>query len=60
MQIQDEKLYSLEETSIILSLSKQTLRNLDNDKKFKAYRTEGKHRRYRGIDIRNKIEEMKQ
>jgi len=56
--IQEEKLYSLKQTSFILGISKQTLRNWDNNSFFKAVRTSGKHRRYFGKQIKEKMKEM--
>lgn len=41
-----DKLLTLEEVSKILNVSKETLRNWDNDDKLVAQRTEGGHRKY--------------
>ena len=41
-----EDLLTLEEVSILLKVSKQTLRNWDNSGKLKAIRTNGNQRKY--------------
>ena len=46
-----KKLLSLKETSEILCVSEQTLRNWDNSGKLKAVRTEGGQRRYNCGDV---------
>ena len=56
MKIVEDKIYTLEETSKILSISRCTLRRWDNSKYFVAGRTKGKHRIYTGEQI-NKIKE---
>ena len=58
-EIQEQKLYSLKETSEILCVSVQTLRNWDCEKKFIAIRTEGGHRRYVGKDIKERLTNAK-
>jgi DNA-binding transcriptional MerR regulator len=55
-EIQADKLYSLEFTADTLCVSKQTLRNWDNNGSFKSNRTKGKHRRYLGKDILEKLQ----
>lgn len=58
MSIIEEKFYTLEETAEILSVSKQTLRNWDNNGYFKAGRTHGRHRRYLGENVKKMYEKM--
>jgi len=49
--VEGKKLYSLKKTSEMLGVSIQTLRNWDNDGKFKAKRSMGGHRRYSASQI---------
>ena len=51
-----EKLLKLSEVATILNVSKNTLRNWDNNGKLIAVRTVGGSRRYRESDINNFIE----
>jgi DNA-binding transcriptional MerR regulator len=51
MNVNNEKMYDLEETAILLHVSKSTLRIWDRTKYFVAGRTRGKHRRYTGKQI---------
>ena len=57
-KIIEEQIYTLKETAELLSVSVQTLRNWDNSGFFKAGRTEGKHRRYSGKQIKRQIKKM--
>jgi excisionase family DNA binding protein len=54
-----EKLLTLEEASVMLGVSKITLRRWDNSGKFKALRTIGGFRRYSKNDINKLIDEMR-
>jgi excisionase family DNA binding protein len=54
-----EKLLTLEEASVILGVSKITLRRWDNSGKFKALRTIGGFRRYSENDINKLLDEMR-
>ena len=54
-----EKLFTLQETSEILGVSKITLRRWDNSGKFKALRTIGGARRYSEDDINNLLNGMR-
>lgn len=54
----DNRFYTLEETSIILNVSKSTLRLWDKTRYFVAARTKGKHRRYRGEQIKELQQKM--
>jgi DNA-binding transcriptional MerR regulator len=54
MDLDKDTIFNLEETAIILNVSKCTLRRWDNSKFFVAGRTKGKHRIYTGEQI-NKI-----
>lgn len=54
-----EKLLKLSEVAEILSVSKNTLRNWDNNGKLIAIRTVGGSRRYKENEIKNFIENNK-
>ena len=59
MHIEEEKIYSIEDTSNFFGVTQKTLRNWDDSGFFKPFiKTSGKHRRYRGLEIMKKIEEM--
>ncbi len=47
----EDKLLTLEETRILLSVHKDTLRRWDNSGKLKSVKTEGGHRRYKQSDV---------
>lgn len=47
----DNKLFTIQQTSEILNISKSTLRDWDRTKYFIAGRTKGKHRRYTSEQI---------
>jgi excisionase family DNA binding protein len=48
----------MKEAANLLGVSQKTLINWDNSGKFKAYRTVGKHRRYKLQDINDFIEKQ--
>ena len=51
-----QELLTLEQTALILGVSKWSLRNWDNDNKFKAVRV-GSHRRYKKEDVIKAVKE---
>lgn len=55
-EIKENQLYHIRFTAKVLGVSVQTLRNWDNEEKFKSVRTVGKHRRYLGQEILNKLQ----
>ena len=57
-EIKEDKRYSLEFVANIFCVSKQTLRNWDNNGKFKCIRTEGNQRRYLGQVIIDKLKQQ--
>lgn len=58
MHIEEDKIYSLKETALLLQVGMSTLRNWDNKGTFVAMRTDGSHRRYLGKNIMIKYQEM--
>lgn len=54
-----EKLLKLSEVAEILNVSKNTLRNWDNNGKLVSVRTCGNQRRYKASDIENLINNKK-
>jgi excisionase family DNA binding protein len=55
-----EKLITLQQASVMLGVSKITLRRWDNSGKFKALRTIGGARRYSEDDINKLLNNMRQ
>jgi len=51
MEIEEERIYTLEEVVKILGVSKSTLRSWDRDGYLVAGRTKGRHRRYSGAQV---------
>ena len=58
MEIDDNQLFSIEETAKIMSVGTSTLRSWDNSGYFVASRTKGQHRRYSGKQIKEMQEKM--
>ena len=58
MKVENNRVYSLYETSRILGVSASTLRCWDKSKYFVAGRTKGGHRRYTGQQINEIYEKM--
>lgn len=55
-----DKLYTLKEASKLLNVTKQTIRNWDNEGKMRVVRTEGRHRRIPESEIKRILGESKQ
>jgi DNA-binding transcriptional MerR regulator len=58
MQLDEENIYTIQETAKILNVSTSTLRSWDKDKYFVAGRTKGNHRRYTGKQIKELQQKM--